>query len=196
MPEAIRRNSIRPALAVLMGVGLLLWTSPATWAAGSQTQTLHAHGADSAGLTAIDFLPQDTPAPLPAGCWMSASSVMVSTFGNTIFHTTVNPAQDFWLTTTYTGDAEVRPILFDSDGNPVRDGDGNVLGDPNQPVQATGHLTTWFGIEDNNRNGVQHATLTFNGTDADGNPVTMHGRFQFAMNANGVPVVTSSSITC
>lgn len=82
-------------------------------------------------------------------------------------------------------------------GLPVADPTtGNNLVDTTAPPAATGHLTQWFGSEDNNKNGVQHATVHFDGTDAAGDPVSLDGHFQFALNANGQPTAMVASITC
>jgi hypothetical protein len=179
-------------------VGLLGGTA---WAAGNgaQTQTFHAHGTDAAGAVELDFFPNpNNPAPtLPTGCWMNTTEAIVSTSGNDIMHSTVSKDQDeFWFTTTYTGDASVYPLVL-VDGHPVQDpntGDNEV--DMSGAPIATGHLTSWFGQEGNQKNGVLHATVTFHGTDANGNPVNINGHIQYATNANGVPTAQVSTVTC
>jgi hypothetical protein len=152
---------------------------------GSTTQTQHAHGADAAGQVVIDFLPQNLPAPLPSTCWVNPNYALVSTDGNGIQHSTVNKAGDFWFTTTYTGDAAMYPIVFQSPGVPQVDANGNDVVDMSQPPVATGHLTTWFGQEDNKQNGVNHATLSFEGTLASGQSVSLHGDMHIGSSASG-----------
>jgi hypothetical protein len=51
-------------------------------------------------------------------------------------------------------------------------------------------------MEDNNKNGVQHATASFHGTDASGSAVNLNGHFQFAMNASGQPTAIVGTVTC
>jgi hypothetical protein len=189
----IQRRNVRKALAMAGGfvgcTGLMLGSlvGPA-WAGGngSSTQTQHAHGTDAAGLVVIDFLPQDVPAPLPATCWVNANEALVSTDGNAIQHTTVNKAQDFWFTTTYTGGAAVYPIMLNPDGTPYLDpATQSVVPDMSKAPLGTGHLTTWFGQEDNKANGVDHATLSFEGALASGQAVSLHGELHSGTSASG-----------
>src|SRR5262245_6211589 len=115
----LRGRTAKRALALVGGfvgcTGLMVGSmvGPA-WAGdnGSTTQTDHRHGAQANGAIVLDFLPQDTPAPLPIGCWAPSTDALVSTDGNAIQHFTQNKAQDFWFTTTYTGGAAVYPIVF------------------------------------------------------------------------------------
>jgi hypothetical protein len=180
-------------------VGLLGGTA---WAAGkgAQTMTFHAHGADAAGQVELDFNPADAPpgVSLPAGCWMTTTQGFLSTGGNLIMHqTTSKDGDEYWFTTTYTGDAAVYPLMLDSSGNPIQDpntGDDEV--DTSGAPLATGHFTTWFGQEANQKNGVMHATLTFHGADAGGNPVSLSGHVQYATNANGQATATVVNVSC
>lgn len=180
----------------VLSVGLL---SSAAWASGAQTMTQHAHGADAAGLVELDFNPNSPNTPpgisLPGGCWLTPNEGIVSTGGNAVMHSTFNKT-GAWFTTTYTGDAAVYPLVLVG-GLPVQDPNtGNDLVDTSGVPSATGHLTTWFGDENNNQNGVEHATVTFQGTDSSGNAVSLSGHFQLATNANGQPTATVGSVTC
>ncbi|HET6873274.1 MAG TPA: hypothetical protein VFH70_00750, partial [Acidimicrobiales bacterium] len=132
---------------------------------------------------------------LPSSCWLGQDEGIISTTGNAIFHITANKTGD-WFTTTYTGEAAVYPLV-ENNGVPVFDPNTqNDEVDTSGSPLATGHMTQWFGAEDNNKNSVNHATVHFTGTDASGNPVNLFGHFQFATNANGDPTAMTGSITC
>lgn len=181
-------------------VGLLGGTA---WAGGNGAQsfTQHAHGSDAAGLDVVDFNPNSPNTPpgvaAPPGCWLPATYALVSTDGNAVAHGTGNKT-GFWFTSTYTGDAAAYPLVLDQNGNPIPDpnNQGNDEVDTTAAPIATGHLTTWFGNEDNNKNGVFHATVTFHGTDSSGNPANISGHFQFAMNAKGQPTAMVATVNC
>ena len=198
-----RRTTNRATkVGAFLGAAALATTlSGATaWAGGngSQTQTLHAHGTDAYDLTVVDFNPADSPpgVSLPAGCWLPDTWAIMSTDGNAVLHTITNRADDFWLTTTYTGAAEVLPLVINPDGTIPVDSNGNDEVVQTADPLATGHLTVWFGIEANNKNGVEHATVSFQGTEADGTPVNLQGHFQFATNALGEPTAITGSVSC
>lgn len=190
-----RKVGIGLAAATLM----VAWLAPAASAGGngSTTTTQHARGADARGLVEIDFYGPPPPGvTVPSQCWLAHTSGIVSTFGNAVLHDTTNKAGDDWFTTTYTGDAAAYPLVL-VNGQPVTDPNtGNSEVDMSGTPQATGHLTTWFGSEDNNQNSVQHATLSFHGVDAQGNPVSLTARFQFAINAQGQPTAVTGAVTC
>ena len=184
------------ALALGALVALLVAAPALAGGNGSQTQTLHAHGADAYDLLVADFLTGGGGPGLPTGCWMPSTDALMSTSGNAILHSTVNKANDFWFTSTYTGDAAVYPIVFDSLGNPEVDGNDNDVVETSGAPLATGRLTTWFGEADNKQNGVQHATLTFKGVEADGTAVSISGHFHISTNANGDVTAVPENITC
>lgn len=198
---------IASKLAVLAGVSSLTLGGfgGIAWAGGNgaQTFTQHVHGSDVAGMLVVDFNPNspNNGGPgrptLPDGCWMTQDDALVSTVGNAVLHGIGNKT-GFWFTSTYTGQADVWPLVLDSNGNPVDDGTGNnndAVDTSGSPL-ATGHMTLWFGQEDNNKNGVIHATVSFNGVDANGTPVSLTGHFQFATNANGDITAATGSISC
>jgi hypothetical protein len=174
------------------------------WASGSgsptktTTDTEHVHGAAAYDMSVIDFNPLDSPpeVSLPADCWLPDTYALMSTNGNGVFHTTTNKAQDFWLTTTYTGDAVALPLVFNPDGSIAVDNNQNDVVDQTATPLASGHLTVWFGAADNKQDGVQHATVGFNGTEADGTPVNLHGHFQFVMDSLGNPKLINGSVSC
>jgi hypothetical protein len=178
----------------VLSVGLL---GGAAWATPGQTDTQHIHG-DATGLVEVDFNPNSqnaVPVTLPSTCWLSPDDGIVSTDGNAIQHSTFNKTGG-WFTTTYTGGAAVYPLVLNN-GVPVQDPNtGNNEVDTTNGPLATGHLTTWFGNEDNNKNGVTHATASFHGTLADGTAVNLNGHFQVATNANGVFTVVGGGVTC
>jgi len=159
---------------------------------GATTGTQHAHGDDAAGLVVLDFTPENGAPPLPADCWANPGLAIVSTTGNAVQHFTVNKADDFWFTTTYAGDAAVYPVA-----QPVTfDDNGNVVVDTSNGPLDTGHLTTWFGEEDNKQNEVNHATVSFHGTNAAGQAVNLNAHVQYGSNANGDPTVSNASVNC
>lgn len=190
------RKTITLALTLGALVAVIVAAPALAGGNGSQTQTLHAHGADAYDLLVADFLPSNGAPALPAGCWLPSTDAIMSTFGNAIMHSTVNKADDFWFTSTYTGDAAVYPIVFASPGVPMVDENDNDVLDTSGVPLATGHLTTWFGEEDNNQNGVQHATLNFKGVEADGSPVSINAHFHISTNANGELTATPLNISC
>lgn len=118
---------------------------------------------------AIDSFPQSNP------CTGSPGTVTITYNG--VFHVTVNKAGDSWATGTQTGD-----FVF-------------VPDDASQP-SYTGHFTTWFGLSDNNQNGVDHSTFTIHGTGSDGSSLTFHDTAHVSTNANGVVTVSFDKATC
>ncbi len=106
----------------------------------------------------------------PTGC---TSGDFIVTVGNAVQHLTVNNAGDSWFTETVTGSFV------------TTDGSG-----------YSGHVTAWFGQEMNAQNGVTHFTANAQGTLGDGTPLQVHQEGQFAVNAQGFPVVTRFTFTC
>jgi len=89
------------------------------------------------------FVPQPggpCPAPFPG-------PVIVIGSGNGISHSNVNAADDWWVTGTFEGSADVHVLGFDSSGAPSI---GALL--------ATGHQMQWFGNSFNANNFVVHDT--------------------------------------
>jgi hypothetical protein len=106
-------------------------------------------------------------ATIPIGC--GGPTLTYTATGNLVTHLTVNGAGDSWFTTTFEGSGTL------STG-------GHTF---------SGHLMDWFGNEDNNRNGVVHATFNFVG---DG--LTVHGAFDTTTNANGTVTADHFTVRC
>jgi hypothetical protein len=115
----------------------------------------------------LDGVPIDVG---PAAC--IPGDLVIS--GNGVLHTTVNDAGDSWTTGTLEGSVSST--------------------DPSSGY--TGHAAAWFGVEDNNRNLVNHFIANSVGTLGDGTPLTIHVEGQFTINAQGLPVVTRVTATC
>jgi len=109
--------------------------------------------------------------------WVTDDYVLLAMDGNGVEHVTVNKAQDFWFTTTFTGTGTATFYPASSLANIVTDDQGDivsadVIGPPD--VTVSGHLTDWFGASGNNKNAVFHGTINLHGSDQDGNPVSIH----------------------
>ncbi len=113
---------------------------------------------------------------IPVTCAGTGVSLINAT-GNGVQHQTVNGTGD-WFTETFAGEGALTMV----------------------PPGATyqGHVQTWFGIEDNNQNGVVHATLNFDGASvADPSQLLhMHAAFDVTVNANGVPTASHFTVDC
>lgn len=106
----------------------------------------------------------------PAGCVAGDLVIM----GNGVLHQTINNAGDMWVTGTVEGPVSAT--------------------DPSSGF--TGHAAAWFGVEQNNQNVVFHFIGNAVGTLGNGTPLTIHQEGQFAVNAQGMPVVTRITVTC
>jgi hypothetical protein len=109
--------------------------------------------------------------------WVTDDYVLLAMSGNGVEHVTVNKAQDFWFTTTFTGDGTATFYPPSSIANLVLDDQGNVVSfDIVGPADATvtGHLTNWFGGSGNNKNAVFNGTISLQGTDSSNNAVSVH----------------------
>jgi hypothetical protein len=108
------------------------------------------------------------PSPQATGCpaFIATDAPVIQGTGNGQEHSIVNKNGDGWFTSTFTGAVTVTPYTVDGMGNPVAP-------DPNAPV-LTGHLTTWFGGSFNNKNFVNHDTISFVGTGSDGSTISLH----------------------
>jgi hypothetical protein len=118
-----------------------------------------------------------TPPPdvtLPADCpsFIMTDATLVTGTGNGIEHMTVNRAQDSWFTSTFTGDVTLTryplsSVVLDADGNVTA-----VVGPPDSSLPVlTGKETEWFGGSFNNKNAVDHGTLTL---DVSGGGESLH----------------------
>jgi hypothetical protein len=108
------------------------------------------------------------PSPQVTGCpsWVAVDAPVISGTGNGIEHSIVNNNGDGWFTSTFTGTVTVVAYTVDGMGNPIAP-DPKVL-------PYSGHLQTWFGGSFNNKNYVQHDTVNFTGTAADGSTFSIH----------------------
>jgi len=179
----MRRLGVWAAACTL--VALLTAVSASAGGNGSFTQTMHLHRTAVQQIGVLGITP---PPDLPSTCPVSPPLAFIPTTGNAIQHLTVNGAGDGWFTTTFEGSTQLfEGFLIDQNGDVAPVGD----------LLYTGHLTTWFGSEDNNKNGVFHATLSFHGTSPDGNAsLSLHAAFDVTMNANGTVTATPTSVNC
>src|SRR3974390_2489669 len=97
-------------LVLAGGMSALAQSTSSAAGKGAFTTGGHVHGSQAYGAEVITFLPGSGPA-LPTGCWFTSRDAFFSTSGNGIFHGTFNK-NGHWFTNTYTGTAEILPILF------------------------------------------------------------------------------------
>jgi hypothetical protein len=181
-----RKASITATFAAILTMATLAVAGAASAGGnGPFTQTQNLHGIDVAALGVMGITP---PPDTPASCPVHLPLALVPITGNAVQHLTVNGAGDGWFTTTFAGDVQ----LF---AGQVIDDQGDVIAVG--PLLYSGHLTTWFGAEDNNQNGVFHATLTFHGANADGSQsLSLHANFDVTTNANGPITATPTNVSC
>jgi hypothetical protein len=105
----------------------------------------------------------------PTGCpaWVAVDALEIQGTGNGIEHNIFRNPGDGTQTETFTGTVTITAFTADSAGNPVA---------PDLSVPPyTGHLTEWFGATFKNMNPiVDHATVNFSGTAADGSAFSIH----------------------
>jgi hypothetical protein len=108
------------------------------------------------------------PSPQATGCpaWVAVDAPVIQGTGNGVEHARVNNAGDGWFTSTFTGTVTVQAWTVDSMGN--------LVGPDATVPPFTGHLQTWFGGSFNNKNFVNHDTINFSGTAADGSTFSIH----------------------
>ncbi|GAA2741793.1 hypothetical protein GCM10009868_09210 [Terrabacter aerolatus] len=95
---------------------------------------------------------------------------------NQVFHGTVNKTGS-WFTGTVEGRFTFTP-------------------DDASKATYTGHFATWFGDENNLRNGVEHSTFDVNATGSDGSHLQFHDNAQATLNANGTVTVSFDHMSC
>jgi len=100
----------------------------------------------------------------------------VSDVENQIFHGTINKTGS-WFTGTIEGKFTFTP-------------------DDTSKPSYTGHFSTWFGDENNLRNGVEHSTFNVNATGSDGSHLQFHDNAQATVNANGTVTVSFDHMSC
>ncbi len=111
--------------------------------------------------------------PIDVGPAVCVAGDLVLT-GNGVEHQTVDNAGDVWITATLTGSATVS--------------------DPSSGF--TGRATAWFGLDENARNFTTQFIADAVGTLGNGTPLKIHQVGTFTLNAQGVPVVNNTSVTC
>jgi hypothetical protein len=96
--------------------------------------------------------------------------MLSATATNGVFHLTTQADGDAWVTGTV---------------------EGIVTFVPEEPgaAQASGHFTSWFGEELNNKNHVEHDTSTFILKGSDGSHVVLKMKGHLGTNANGAVTV-------
>ncbi len=114
-------------------------------------------------ITAIPCPPPQPPVP---------GGSLTGTF-NGVMHININSAGDFWVTNTVAG-----TFTLVTQPQP-----------PAAPVTFTGHLATWFGISDNNRNGVDDFIANIQATGSDGTVITFHETMHISFTPAGFPTV-------
>jgi hypothetical protein len=143
-----------------------------------------------------------TPLPGGAGCpaFLSEDYVHIVGTGNGVEHINVNKAQDAWFTTTFTGNVTLTAyapssLTIDDQGNVT-----GIVGPPDASVPVfSGKLTEWFGGSFNNKNSVNHGTLTFDLTGG-GESLHVHDVFHASWapgtDPNGSPTKAFDKVTC
>ncbi len=60
----------------------------------------------------------------------------------------------------------------------------------------TGHFTTWFGDENNQKNEVEHSTFSVHSVGSDGSHLSFHETSHAGTNANGTVTVSFDKMRC
>lgn len=111
---------------------------------------------------------------------------------NAVLHFTALANGTDWGTGTFEGDVTARPILNDLLPNPdpqaassfiVDPASGPVVYDTGKPTY-TGHFTTWFGENDNLRNGNQLSTFHIHAVGSDGSTIDFQETAVLSVDAN------------
>jgi hypothetical protein len=160
-------GALRISLVALAALGMLLIGAGLAFADGN--------GAQTQTFTVKNAQFDMGPALDPCS---GMSGQVLGTSVNGVLHQTINGAGDFWLTGTLTGASIFVP---DSASMPT----------------YVGHGETWFGVSDNNQNGVEHFTFHFQGTAPDGTTMDFHeiGHISTSASSNGLPVVVFDKAT-
>ena len=140
---------------------------------------LSANPAYAAGAWSTTIHVSSINAAIPITC-AGPGLTIVSGTGNGVQHVNVNGTGD-WFTQTFEGQG----TLVQTAG-------------PEAGAVFQGHIVTWFGVEDNNQNGVQHATFNFDGGNL-ANPADtlgMHAAFDVTTNADGTITANHFTVSC
>lgn len=100
----------------------------------------------------------------------------VSTVANEVFHGTLSSTGS-WFTGTVEGQFTFVP------------------NDASKP-SYTGHFSTWFGDDNNLRNGTEQSTFTIVGVGSDGSRLRFHDNAVATTNAQGKVTVDLDHMTC
>ncbi len=194
-----RRGGVSRTLAVATAAALALVASSvgAALAAPATSSTQHFSTMVQWG---TPLGPTTSASDCPAD--VLSDFVLIDATGNGVFHQTTNGAGDFWGTSTFTGQATLTMYPASSLSNLTPDAQGNINPTVVGPADGTvsGHFTEWFGVSANNQNGVMHATIHFQGTDATGAPVMVNAVFHAAWlpgtDPNGAPSFYFDKAVC
>ena len=128
------------------------------------------------------------PSPGFTGCpaWVAVDAPVIQGTGNGIEHAVFTGAGVGSFTSTFTGTVTAEAWTVDSSGN-------LVAPDPSVPP-FTGHLTFGFGGSFNQSNFVNHDTIHFSGTAADGSTFTIHEIDHLSTSASAAAAPNSFSI--
>lgn len=172
---SVRRVAAAAAMVAAIGLPLVMAQGASAAPVPSQDFTCGVTVFTACNQTAHFSTPSGTPAPevgapspQATGCpaWVAVDAPVIQGTGNGVEHSIVNKAGDGWFTSTFAGTVTVVAYTVDSTGNPVAP-------DPGVPPY-TGHLQQWFGGSFNHSNFVNHDTINFSGTGADGSSFSIH----------------------
>src|SRR5215468_1997873 len=121
---------------------------------------------DTPSGTSVPVVGEPNPQAIRCPAFVAVDAPVIQGTGNGIEHAIINNNGDGWFTSTFAGTVTVVSWTVDSAGN-------LVAPDPSVPV-FTGHLQFWFGGSFNNKNFVNHDTINFTGTAADGSTFGIH----------------------
>lgn len=140
---------------------------------------LFANPAYAAGAWSTTIHVSSINAGIPITC-AGPGFTIVSGTGNGVQHMNANGTGD-WFTETFEGQG----TLVQTAG-------------PRAGAVYQGHIVTWFGVEDNNQNGVHHATFNFDGANV-ANPadtLAMHAAFDVTTNPDGTITASHFTVSC
>lgn len=159
-----KRAHLRKQILILAGV--------AAAAIVSVPQAVVAAGAGATGFTQVlhqvtqtfpGYLPCSTPPSTPP----VLEQITISN-ENSVFHVTQLANGTFWGTGTFEGAFVAQPI-----------------DDASQPTY-TGHVTVWFGDNNNLQNGSETSILSVRGTNSDGTTFVAHDVAHLSVSASGI----------
>lgn len=149
----------------LAGVIVLLGAG-AAHAAGRETVTETQHEHN------VVFLSEASVNPCT-----NENGTLTAIAANSVFHATFfQNSDEFWVTGTGEGTATFTPE------NPAG-------------VSGSGHFAVWFGASGNEKNEVEHNTVTFVLSGSDGSHTVVHGTTHLSTNGNGIVKVEFEKMT-